>query len=92
MGFVISEVVSDLYKSIEFTHEQLGNPTLEVRELDPSLARALLYQVAINKKVPVERGMAITEALEFSMETGYFYGTSRIFLPEIKNIDPKPLF
>ena len=92
MGFVISEVFSDLYKSIEFTPEQLGNPTVEVRELDPSLARALLYQVAINKKVPVERGMAITEALEFSMETGYFYGTSRIFLPEIKNIDPKPLF
>ena len=92
MGFVISEVVSDLYKSIEFTPEQLGNPAVEVRELDPSLARALLYQVAINKKVPVERGMAITEALEFSMETGYFYGTSRIFLPEIKNIDPKPLF
>ncbi len=92
MGLISSKTLGRLYRNVEFTSEQLANSSSEILSLDKSLARALLYQVILQKKAPVAHGIAIAKALKFSMKTGYFHGTSRILLPQIQMIEPKPLF
>ncbi len=92
LGFISISDIRALYESVPFTPEELADPSLVTPDIDPSLARALLYRVVLDQNVPIARGTAISDALKFSLDKGEFKLMSQLLLPSIESIDPKPLF
>jgi len=92
LGALPAESVAGLYADVEFSEEHLADPLASAELLDAPLARALLYQVVARERVSVARGEAISAALELAGRLGNLGIMARTLLPEIRAIEPQPLF
>jgi hypothetical protein len=87
-GALPTDVLRQLYMSVDFTDEELASAVSIADNQRGPRSRALLYRAALAQTVPVGRAEAAALALNLGREGGRFGSTASAFVDILREIPP----